>query len=410
LRAPARDANGVYSWTAPIYVGAMTPEGVVFAADTDYIWSVSMLDAKFTRVLLPLIEGSGELRVSDSSGSAGISDYGTIAVAVKYMGPGTVNVEGAKGVIRVEAYETPDFSGAPVAAGYVKNADTIGDIDKIALNALVRNLSKGREYYVLAYLDSNGDGVRQASESWGYGCWVGDPERRDVYSPRAYGVSVTPADDLKVPTCVIYLEDCDTNNNKLPDAMEVDEDGEFAPAAVEAAETPYVVTVGGDGKANALNLFESIQPDVVTLPYYSTLVEMENGGSISSPSLALAMSGIDFPTLNVDPVARITQFSLDEGIVIEVDTRATVNGETLVASPLSPATFNVKLTITVEYTETLAGEWSELGTVTEQFNLPAGAEVISGDKLGSIKTKVQDIFATKPQAFFRVKADVVGKE
>ena len=407
LRAPARDANGVYSWTAPIYVGAMTPEGVVFAADTDYVCGVSMLDAKFTSVLPAKGEGRGNLRVSDSSGSAGISDYGTIAVAVKYMGPGTVNVEGAKCVIRVEAYETPDFSGAPVAAGYVKNADTIGDIDKIALNALVRNLPKRQEYYVLAYLDSNGDGVRQASESWGYGCWVGDPERRDVYSPRAYGVSVTPADDLKVPTCVIYLEDCDTNNNKLPDAMEVDEDGEFAPATVEAAETPYVVTVGSDGKANALNLFESIQPDVVTLPYYSTLVEMENGGALSSPSLALAMSGIDFSTLNVDPVARITQFSLDEGIVIEVDTRATVNGETLVASPLSTATFNVKLTITVEYTETLAGEWSELGTVTEQFNLPAGAEVISGDRLGSIKTKVQDIFATKPQAFFRVKADVV---
>lgn len=59
LRAPVRDANGMYEWTAPVYVGmpytvTETHDGEDVqvqhnvAAQTTYYWLVSMLDAKHT--------------------------------------------------------------------------------------------------------------------------------------------------------------------------------------------------------------------------------------------------------------------------------------------------------------------------------------------------------------------------
>lgn len=47
LRAPVRDAQGRYSWTAPIAAGDTTGEGVTLHTGTTYYWAVSMLDAKY---------------------------------------------------------------------------------------------------------------------------------------------------------------------------------------------------------------------------------------------------------------------------------------------------------------------------------------------------------------------------
>ncbi len=400
-RAPARNANGVYRWTAPLWVGSMTTQGQVFDADKDYIWSVSMLDAKFQDPLPANGICKGEFHVADVADAAGLSDYGTIAVAVKYMGPGSVKVSGKTGIIRVEAYEQPDFSGMPVAASYVLNKDTLASIDKIAMNALLRGLPKGNAYYVLAYLDSNGDGKRQAWESWGYGCYVGDPERRDVYTPRAYGVALTPADDLNTPTCVIYLEDCDTNNNKLPDVLEL-KDNNFSPSSSPSAESPYIVTVSATGERGALNVFSAVEPDVVSLPYYSTLVEMENGGLISSPSLALAMSGISVASLNVEPKVTILSFTSTEGVVIEVDPRAVVDGSTLVTSAVS---VDVKLKFTFEWTPNLATAWTELPQTTGTISLTEKRTFAANDPvLAPVNEKIKKISADYPTAFFRLKS------
>lgn len=47
LKAPVRDDNGMYEWTAPIQVGTETDEGATIAAGTTYYWAVSMIDSKF---------------------------------------------------------------------------------------------------------------------------------------------------------------------------------------------------------------------------------------------------------------------------------------------------------------------------------------------------------------------------
>lgn len=400
-RAPARNASGVYRWTAPLWVGSMTTQGEVFEADKDYVWSVSMLDAKFQDSWPANGICKGEFHITDSADAAGLSDYGSIAVAVKYMGPGSVKVSGKTGIIRVEAYELPDFSGMPVAASYVLNKNTLSSVDKIAMNALLKGLPKGNAYYVLAYLDSNGDGKRQTWESWGYGCWVGDPERRDVYTPRAYGVALTHADDLNTPTCVIYLEDCDTNNNKLPDVLEL-KDNNFSPSSSPTAESPYIVTVSATGAKGALNVFDAVEPDVVSLPYYSTLVEMENGGAISSPSLALAMSGVSVASLNVEPKVTIVSFSSAEGVTIEVDPRAVVDDSTLVTTAVD---ISIKLRFTFEWTPNLATDWIVLDQTTGEMSLTGKTTFAADDPvLSSVNEEIKAISEANPTAFFRLKS------
>ena len=117
--------------------------------------------------------------------------------------------------------------------------------------------------------------------------------------------------------------------------LELDKNGDFSPSESPAVESPYIVTVSATGDRDALNVFSAVEPDVVSLPYYSTLVEMKNGGAISSPSLALAMSGISVSSLNVEPKVTILSFSSAEGVVIEVDPRAVVDGSTLVTTAVS---------------------------------------------------------------------------
>ena len=401
-RAPARDADGVYRWTAPLWAGSITPQGEVFEADEDYVWDVSMLDAKFTAFNGSAAKGAA-LRVSDTAGDALLSDYGSIAVAVKYMGPGAVSTNGMRHVVRVEAYDSPDFSGMPVAAGYVMNTNTMAATDKIALNALVKGLPKGGEYYVLAYLDSNGDGVRQAWESWGYGCYVGDPDRRDVYTPRAYGVAMDAAGDLVTPTCVVYLEDADTNGNKLPDSLEVDAaTGEFTGTNVTAVSSPYIVTVGTNGVIAATNIFAAIEKDIVALPYYSALVEMENGGSMASASLALAMSGVNLAALSVEPRVAITDFDPTVGISVEIDPGAKIDHETLVVSEV---TVSVELNVTVEYTTSLAAAWTPIATVPVTLSSISGVTSFAATDpaMFGINSAIKTTATSYPSAFFRIK-------
>jgi hypothetical protein len=230
---------------------------------------------------------------------------------------------------------------------------------------------------------------------------VGDPERRDVYTPRAYGVALTPADDLTTPTCVIYLEDCDTNNNKLPDVLEL-KDNNFSPSSSPTAESPYIVTVSATGAKGALNVFDAVEPDVVSLPYYSTLVEMENGGAISSPSLALAMSGVSVASLNVEPKVTIVSFSSAEGVTIEVDPRAVVDDSTLVTTAVD---ISIKLRFTFEWTPNLATDWTVLDQTTGEMSLTGKTTFAADDPvLSSVNEEIKAISEANPTAFFRLKS------
>ena len=220
-KAPARNSSGVYEWTAPIYAGMVTAPGKEFKPMTNYVWAVSMLDAKFTE------PNSGEKKSAFMFACSGdIRDgngYGKIDVRVKYFGPLAERISVTNtclaNLVRVQAFESPDFTGTPAGEAYVKVADDIASISNLTVNATILGILPG-DYYLRAFLDTDADGDWSTWETWGYCNYVGT-EEKFVYTPRV----VTVAADTGVAAATIYMEDVDTNNNGVSDAYEWFENG-----------------------------------------------------------------------------------------------------------------------------------------------------------------------------------------
>lgn len=408
LRAPTRSLAGVYSWTAPVYDGMLTSEGKVFSTESNYVWGVSMLDAKFFSPNDQLLgkDTKQAFRLGGSSAAGGLADYGLIPVAVKYMGPGKVVTDSVAGLIRVEAYTSDDFSGRPFGVSYVRHVDTLAAADKVELNALVTGLPLGRKYYILAYLDTNGNGKRDEWESWGYGNYVGT-DRKDVYTPRVYELASKEVNDGTVPECVVYLEDADTNDNKIPDVWEWNKDGKLGGESVSsgaAVASPYIVTIPDGSSYQTVNLFVSLDSSAIGLPYYSTLVQMSNGGTLSAASLALALAGIDLGDIDLKPAVTITSFSLTDGITIKVDPKATINGKTF-----KPAAVGVSVTLSLrlEFASSLIGTWTEVASVSKTFGLSSDVTEIPAADLADMNAAIKAGIATSGTAgFYRVVVEI----
>ncbi|MGN0853554.1 MAG: LamG-like jellyroll fold domain-containing protein [Kiritimatiellia bacterium] len=308
-RAPARNSQGVYSWTAPVSAEMATPEGVVLSTTNNYQWTVSMLDAKFTAPNTS--ETMTAFRISTSGANGGVSDRGSIEVAVKYFGPAKVAADPAQpaGLVHVEAFTTPDFSGEPAASAYVKDPGDIGDGGVLTVNATLTGLEPGT-YYVRAWIDSNGDFERQAWESWGYANWVGDMDVMSVYNPKELTVV---GGSTKVPSSVVYVEDCDVDNDGYPDAWEYDVYGDLSTRS----------------PATGNSFFTTVNPDLLqSIAAYSKLPSAAVQ-AYSSTSLATLMSTDPFLGATLlasapvqtesDQVALvIDSFSLAEGLSLSV--------------------------------------------------------------------------------------------
>jgi hypothetical protein len=364
-----------------------------------------MLDAKFTVNLDELLGKATKLpfRLGGSSAAGGLADYGLIPVAVKYMGPGEVSTTSVTNLIRVEAYTSSDFSGKPIACAYVKHADSRALANTVELNAMVTGLPLGKSYYMLAYIDTNGNGVRDDWESWGYGNFVGT-DRKDVYTPRAYELASKEVHDGTVPDCVIYIEDADTNDNKIPDVWEWNKDGKLGGEHITSDAynmSPYFVTLNRNG-AIATNIFFAIEAGTVDLPFYSVLTQMQNGNKLSAASLALAMAGIDLSKLDVKPEVKITSFSLTDGITIKVDPKAEINGGTFKPTVVK---VDVKLTLTLQKSDSLTDGWTDVKTISETFTLSSDATEIPSSKLEAMNTEIKSDISGSA-GFYRIMVGV----
>ncbi len=214
---PAVDGNGVYSWTAPICAGAIVPGGTqVFSNATSYTWEISTYNAKFATDNF-VKGGDFYLNVPESS-----QDYGTARVAVRYYGPSAVAATNVP--IRVQAFTTPDFAGAPVAEGYVTNYVDIASTNATeSANAVLLGLKAGT-YYIRAFIDTdlNGKLSRDARsnnaiwESWGYYCGR-DRTAGGIFVPKRVTVDTKVGVSETIP---VFIEDCDIDQDCLPDAWE----------------------------------------------------------------------------------------------------------------------------------------------------------------------------------------------
>ncbi len=205
------ESGSYYEWTPPLYVGGKTPDGTqIFENNKDYKWKIVMYNAKFhPDTVTPSWSKESTFRMSVMEQT---TDVGALDVAVRYYGPDTV----AADLIRVEAYTTPDFTGRPVAVGYVDDLNEIASANEITVgNAKLRGLKAGT-YYVRAFIDTELDNTLAPWESWGYVCTRNRRDER-LYTPTA----VTVGPDSNSSTLVaLYIDDSDTDQDNLPDAWE----------------------------------------------------------------------------------------------------------------------------------------------------------------------------------------------
>ena len=395
-RMPAADENGVYTWSAPVFADD-TPAGATgtFANNQTYTWSISAYNAKFKQDSF-VAGGDFYLGVQTNG-----YDTGTARVSVRYYGPSVVT---NKFVTRVYAYESPDFTGTPVAGGLVTAEDDDG------VNCRLIGIPKG-SYYLQAFVDMNNNGVCDKWESMGYLC-TRDGTTADYLDP----VAVTF--DTKVGTsdlAVIYMEDADTDRDNLPDAWEyamatatqrangtfLDAKGVSTLTTLDGAEIPVNKTLTGD-------LLDEINKTAVIASGLAGDVKSALSSSASFASLVMGVTEARSVTydaatgvLSVNPTVEdgtfaITGVALDaaEGVV-----RLTLAGDVVAAEDVTSSIYTVKvgstLTVKVYRSETLAESPTLVATKTV---------VVKGDTLdGSVITVPFDVSATS--GFYRVEVE-----
>jgi hypothetical protein len=193
-----------------------------------YYWRVALMNGKYT-TLDPL--SAEDAVVWSDTAEFSVDLRGEATAEVKYFGPAT------NGTIIVEAYLSPDFVGDPIAR--VEG----GSLANGTASILVAGLPSG-ELYLLAFIDRNGDGVRQSYESWGYACKVGTAEA-DLWTPVPVTVRADTIGDPAVAD--IYIEDTDINQNFIVDPLDDEED-------LKAAGEEYAAAAALKPEDNMVNL------------------------------------------------------------------------------------------------------------------------------------------------------------
>ena len=388
-RMPAADADGVYTWAAPVFVGD-SPAGAtgVFSNHTAYTWSVSAYNAKYKNDGF-VTGGTFRMDVQTNGYSTG-----SIATTVRYYGPAAVTNDAAA-VIRVRAYASPDFTGAPVGGGFVDKSVTDG------VNCRLLGLPKGM-YYLQAFIDSNGNGVCDKWESMGYLC-----QRDGTTANWLNPVAVTVGDAVGASEAVtIYLEDADTDGDNLPDAWE------YVTATADQRKDGSFLTAKGVGNLTLAGAGEIAVDSNLTKGLLG--VQYVNGELVptaglaseiltafrSSASFAALMMGVA-PNLTIgadgslcqnplvtDGTLAITGLAFDAAAgTVELTVAGDVTAPEAVASAIYQVKVGSTVTVKVLHTATLAGKWQEVATIPV---------TVSGDSLdGNVLTvKVPDVSAT----------------
>ena len=185
----------------------------IFGAEGDWSWKGIMYNSKFRSDK----DANGNSYWSNvskfSTAVNSVQDvddngYSAVKVAVRYAGPVSVlskcgDTTVTNGTVRVQAFATADFCGEPIAEVITTERASIIDLCKLESNARLVGLPADGTCYVCAYIDMNGNRVRDAWEPWGYA---------------KEGISFKGA--AVAPEVGLFIEDADTDNDLIPDAYE----------------------------------------------------------------------------------------------------------------------------------------------------------------------------------------------
>ncbi|MBQ2624803.1 MAG: hypothetical protein IJG18_06870 [Kiritimatiellae bacterium] len=376
---PPRDANGVYSWTPPLRIGAIVPGGTVeFKNGGTYSWEISTYNSKYKDDLWTS-GGSFVANVLTNS-----TDYATARVAVRYYGPDEV---ASSGKIRVQAFKTPDFSGEPVGEGYVTSLADISSTNAIkTANATIVGLKTG-SYYIRAFIDTDGNGTRSFWtsnadkhyywESWGCYC-TRDMKLGTIFTPRSITVGPGYGANEIIP---VYVEDCDTDRDSLPDAWEWKQNGNLT--AYGAASI--------DQNAGGFAMKKSLSGSIETKGALSSGLAVMAMTNLKSPRVAALLLGVNASGTDSQVNSRLNSAQSDASaepsyvaiksieldrengkVFITTETAGKENGSTVVLSDIyefSSGSSTLTLTCNIWHRDSLeSGNWTVIETRDVEIN------------------------------------------
>ncbi|MBQ0032549.1 MAG: LamG domain-containing protein [bacterium] len=362
-RMPAKDSDGVYTWTPPLYVDAPSPSNpsAVFENLSAYTWQVYVYNAKFRRDGDPSDAQTFRMNVTHQDLSSC-----SIAVAVSYAGPAAQLANR----IRVQAFESPDFTGDPVAEKTVGSADATVVLD---------GLAEG-DYFIRAYIDTNRNGVHDEWESWGYLNERDLASKADIFNPVIARARFN-ADARNVRT--VHIEDCDTDGDWFPDVWEAEQNGgAFVP--FKSGKGQGSVTGNAELIGVNTNLDANLTKAVKGLKAMRTALNSANGVSlmtgIDPANVEMTAGGLEVKS-EIDPeTLTIVGFSVDAAqnrVLLKVGAETTANVDQTVANFLNiTVRKGAEVTVRVERAESPNGPWTDVpgvgGTVTVDR---AGADI-----------------------------------
>ena len=267
-----------YEWQSPLCAGDAAPgTGVVFENGALYNWRVYMYNAKFRTD--GSVAKTGQFYMNAPTERVG---YGKANFVIRYAGR---TYSFAKGVTRVQAFTSPDFSGTPVASGYVSNLSLMSNANNAdEANAVVSGIPAGTVYFK-AFIDGNNNGVCDDWESQGWYCGRGI-KSEDMFNPTAVTFS---SDKLgwSAPL-TIWIEDMDTDRDYLPDSWEYATYGNLTSKGVNTVDTQLT------GNVAVSKSMESTLAKLQTgTAQESSMAAMLTSSLTSSPEFAALVAGVD---------------------------------------------------------------------------------------------------------------------
>ncbi len=340
-----------YTWQPPLYADALLPDGSnVFENGKNYQWKIEVYNAKFnpqynkTMTRNPSDPATFFMNVLTNS-----VDYGQINLAVRYYGP---DVVAANGKIRIQAFTSADFMGSPVAEGYVYNMDDIASTNALTTNARIIGLEQGI-YYIRAFIDTKTpsqekfDGQFAAWKSWGIVC-NRDDKLAKIYVPKPVTISSRVGIS---PTIPLYIEDCDTDHDMLPDAWEMQTKGNLTSLTTSSLDQ---VLPGGfamqesltkkiDASGTLPSGLSAIMRTSLSSPYVAAfLMDVSSDPDTAVAALASATSELDTEESSV-VITNIAIDSEKNDVVLDYATDLQTASETLASRIYSFDTKNLNL-------------------------------------------------------------------
>ncbi len=383
---PPRDSNGRYVWEASAYVGEDLEKSV------NYKWQVAVMNAKFPTPNWANV-GTGVFRLEpDVVGNK----LGKINVCVRYFGPKASILD--QGTVRVEAFESPDFTGLPAARVALPRSeyDTVASFDSNHVAQIsLAGLPYGK-YYVRAYIDSDAYGMKKAHddwESWGYAC-THDGSTSEIFKPVEMEIDGSTSRDV----CTVYIEDADVNGNRIPDAYEmyVNDGSLFNGTEAQdetlhcglAIDTSLMSVQTNQTTSGAADYTGAIAHYAQTLRTASIAALANNATSVTvdADGNLVAEATVEDGSFVITDVA----FDKDAGTVT-----LTLDANVESADKTAASIYNMTsgLTVKVLHTETLAGGWTEVAKQTF---------TITGHSLDAKSVTVSDLNLTTTSGFFKV--------